>query len=259
MNPSQTQISVRAVVVPCYVRGQANTASIEIERSAADLTVTSATYSLLDATGTAVVDAQAATIAAGSASYALTTTHLPSTLTPEAGWSELWVIVYSGQTYRYQREVVIGQRAMLCPISDTDLQRRFSRIAAQSSDRVSWQEKIDEAFTTVLTELIALHLWPQRILSPSTIRPIVLAQAIVLILDDMSMQQANRGNYAELAKSYRDQLAAAWTKMTVAMDNDEDGVDDSGGTERTPVQPAIVLRGAPPAGFSSHTLQSRGF
>lgn len=259
MNPAQTQLSIRATVVPCYVRGQANTAQIEVERSATDITLTSATYSLYDVGGTVVVDAASATVAAGTATYALTTGHLPASTTPAAGWQERWSLVYGGQTYAYDREVVIGRRAMSCPISDTDIRGRFERLAGQATDRNTWQDKIDEAWVTTLSRLIATNLWPNRILSPSALRPIVLAQVLVLIFEDLASQQPNRGNFLDLAKAYKDDLRNAWADVTAALDSDEDGVDDSGGLGRQPLSTGVMLRTAPPVGFSPSSLSLRGF
>ena len=259
MNPAQTQFSIRATVVPCYVRGQANTARIEIQRSAQDLTLTSATYSLYDQVGSVVVDAASATVTAGAASYALTTIHLPATLTPSAGWCERWDLIYGGQTYHYDREVVVGRRSMMCPIADRDITSRFERLAGQATDRTTWQDKIDEAWVTTLSRLIADGIWPQKLLSPSALRPVVFAQVLVLIFEDLASQQPTRGNFLELAKSYRDELKTAWSQVTAAVDADEDGVDDSGGTQRDPVKPGIVYRGAAPVWFSTTSLSTRGF
>ena len=259
MNPAQTQISIRAEVVPCYVRGQANTARIEIERSASDITLTSATYSLLDNGGQEIVASASATVAAGTATYALTTVHLPSTTACAAGWLERWVLVYSSQTYQYEREVAIGRRALVCPVSDTDLARRYARIAAQAPDGITWQDKIEAAWGEVLARLISMQMWPQRILSPQALQPPVLHLTLALVFEDLAHAQANRGNFLDLAKSYRDRYEAAMKSGTFAIDADDDGIDDAAGERREGLTPAVVLRGGSPYFFGERTLSTRGF
>jgi hypothetical protein len=169
------------------------------------------------------------------------------------------VLVYSSQTYQYEREVAIGRRALVCPVSDTDLARRFARIEAQAPDGVSWQDKIDAAWGEVLSRLISMQMWPQHILSPQALQPPVLHLTLALVFEDLAAAQANRGNFLDLSKSYRDRYESAMKTGTFAIDADDDGIDDAAGERREGLTPAVVLRGGSPYYFGERTLNSRGF
>ena len=71
-----TRYSARFEGVTLIERDAANVISVSIERANAAPTIASATFSLIDPNGTAVIDAQSASVAGGVVSYTVGSTVL---------------------------------------------------------------------------------------------------------------------------------------------------------------------------------------
>lgn len=263
LNPADTSVTIRAQYTPVYGRGQANTARIDFERAGAAVTPSAVLYSLLGPTGTAIVDADAATVASGTASYALTTSELAATVELSAGYLERWAITYSdGTAQTYERTVTVGRRSLAPPIGQTDLEQRVQTLARQRSGvpTVSdWQGYIDQAWQDIVGELIARGVLPNRIVQPSALRRPHLHLSLSLIFEDFAGQQGANGNWLRLAELHYDRYKDAWAEATAQMDADDDGVPDDEGDLRTGLRSPVTYAGGTPTFMGAHFARVKGW
>lgn len=250
-NPAENLYSARSPYPPTYIRGRANATSLPIYRDGALVVPTSGTYTLYDAGG-AVVVTGAVTVAGSTATFALTSTHLPATAELSAAYQETWSLVFSDRTQVFDREIIVARRALHPVITDLDLQAVYQTLDRdRPASLTSFQAYIDEAWKRILSKLIGRGIYPHRIMSAEALRAWHTDLALGIFFADAARAQSARGNYLELHDRHMKAADAAWSELTLHMDNDEDGkVDDV--RSRTAAARIVHLNAAP-AGASSVT------
>ena len=263
LNPASASVTIRAQWTPVYGRGQANTSQLSFELAGAAVTPASVAYSLLSPVGTAIVDAAAATVTTGTASYALTSTHLPATADLSAGYLERWAITYdSGDPATYERTVTVGRRTMAPPIGQTDLEERYPNLARQRSgvpQIADYQTLINQAWSDIIGALVSRGTLPNKIVQPSALRNVHIHRSLQLIYENFAMAQPDRGNWLEFAKTAEDRYTAAWSAATAQMDEDDDGVPDAEGDLRTGLRQPVIYNGGGPTFIGYRYAANRGW
>lgn len=223
------------------VKGVATTVEVDVERDGAAPTISSATYTLVDAGGATVVATTAATVAGGNVSYEVSAA-ATSSLSLGPHWTETWAITISSKVYTVKRDVALAACLLHCPVADTDLEderRDLARDEFKPGDVASWQRYIDAAWKDVLDRLVEDGLRYWRIRSPSRLRRVVIARALHKIMRDLATRMDAGDKYAEDAEYWRDEYKSALGRLQVLLDADEDGVIDTEDAE----QPTVILTG----------------
>lgn len=260
-NPGESQISIRAPWTPVYGRAQANTAKIEMELAGAAVTPSAVTYTLLGPTGSTVTTGAASTLGSGTATYALTSVHLPSTAALSAGYLERWVITWaSGDPITYERLVMVGRRTLAPPVGQTDLEQRWRNLTRQRTGTLTdYQDALSQAWADVLGELQTAQVLPQRIIQPASLRAPMLHRALAIIFENMAAGQAERGNWMDLADREYTRYAQAMTRAIASVDRDDDGIPDAEGTAKTALVQGVIFNGAPETFITPDMARASGW
>ena len=207
------------VLIP---KNQDTTVSVSVEHSASAPTVSAVKFSLYDAGGTVLVDAAAASAAAGALSY----TVAAATTASEAlgqGWLVKFTATIGGDQHDFYCDAALCLARLYPPIGTTDLTNRYSRLSAlQSTGASDLQKFITDAWTELTTRLYSEGLPFWRMRTPSALRPWLTAQALVYALDDLSLTLGTGGPYREEARRIEQTLPRLYNKIRSLMDSDED-------------------------------------
>ena len=221
------------------VRGADTSLSLTVYRDGALVSVASATVSVYDSGGTAVVNAAAATVASDVMSY--TVTGATTTGKPLSdGWRVEWSVTLTAGGVEVFRTDAYLVRTVLRPvITDEDLYRRVSGLDASDSNaltsRADYQAFLDEAWVEINQRLIEAGNRPALIGSPSALRGCHLYLTLALVFEDMAAR--NPEAFSERAAMYRRQYEGAWQRVTFTYPEDENGVipDRGRGSSRGPM------------------------
>lgn len=239
-------------------RGRNQTVEMRVERSGSVVSVTQSgsTFSLLKPDGTAIVDAAAVTVSNGVPQYALTTTHLPTTLEPLGeGYQEVWVLVLpDGTTRTVDREAALCLRPLVPVVSQTTLLEDYPTlttflgsavVGAPSNAPTDWQGFISAAWSDILGTLIAEGHLPYLIKSSSAFRKWHKELTYAKGFGWLAMHQAGRGNWLELARKHEIAAEGARKAINFKTDDDHDGrVDDE--SRRRAAGGTVLHLNAPP-------------
>lgn len=206
---------------------------------------TSGTFTLYKPDGTKIVDAAAVTVTASVAKYTLTTTHLPTTLTPLGElYLEEWALVMpDGTTRTVRREAALARRMLYPTVTDADLTARYPDLLTQlGTTGTSFQSYIDAAWGRLIRELVrrgvlhylivgsdALHDWLEH-----------------MVLTDVYwsfFRGAGGDRWKILAERHEKLADTASNHANFTLDKDHDGRADSSDRES---KTAIVHQNAAP-------------
>jgi len=187
---------------------------------------TACDYSLFDSDGVAVIDGEACTIASGVASYALTAVKLDGE-DFSAGYWEEWEATIGGERYIFEREFYLVRRVPKPVIRDTDLVAVHSDILAELPPGAeTWSGKRSEAWSQLLTYLIAKGHNPARIRNLVALRPVHVQWTIALIAEDLDTRTSGPGKWTKRALSARAAVKETLDSLGLEMDDDDDGTID---------------------------------
>jgi hypothetical protein len=239
------------------VRGRAQTVEMRVEYAGAVVSVTASgsTFSLLKPDGTAIVDAEAVTVTAGVPSFALTTVHLPSTLTPLGeGYQEVWTLVTPTGTRIVDREAALCLRPLVPVVSQATLLEDYPNLMTfvGATAITHLQTFITSAWIEIVNRLVGEGHLAYLIKSGSAFRRPHKELSYAKLFGWLALHQAARGNWLELATKHQAAYEAAWKAMSFRTDDDHDGRVDDNSTRRgggVVVQPnaAPVARTARPS------------
>lgn len=236
---------VRAPAVP--ERGRAFATSMEARLGGSLVAPASGTYTLLSPTG-AVVSTGAVTVTGSVATYTVPSGDLPSTLAFGGGYVEEWDLVFSGSTRTARRPTYLSRRALWCPITQADIEALYPFLSStQSEDAPSLQSYIDEAWADSLQRLLQTGTWPESIVDVDALRIPVRELSLHYIFRALTLG-SNQTRWAELSREHSQAAEAAWAKVTVRRDVDQDGAADS--TTRVGAIGQLRRNGAPPYIYS---------
>ena len=233
-----TRYSARFEGVTLIERDAANVISVSIEREAVAPTITAATFSLIDPNGTAVIDAQTATIAGGVVSYTIGDTVLAN---EEYGqrWLVKFAVTIGGAVYTYYNDAAVCLARLSPPITHDDITARHGDIEnLLPTGTTSTQAYIDAAWIEITGDLYsdAVPFWTLR--TVSALRQPLILLALTLIFRDFSTLVDASDKYEILSDKYEKQAAVALSKLRGFFDRSE--VDTLDG-ERKPTAGLIQL------------------
>lgn len=251
LTSDQAPVAFRSDSVELVERGTDTVLRLRPARAGSSLTPTSATLTLTDPAGRVVIDAAAATCTADSGQAAYT---VPAATTAalELGerWTVTWSVVLPGEsvarTVRCEAALV---RARLYPVvSDQDLFRRCSSLDP-SRDAVitsidDYSPYLDDAWSRVQEMLLAKGDRPWLVLSPAALRETHLTQTLAFVFDDLATRLDPA--YAETAKGYRSQSAAAFRDVRFVYDRSDSGSAGGASSGRKSPGGSIWLGGRMP-------------
>jgi hypothetical protein len=199
---------------------------------------TSATYTLRNASGTAVISAQAATITGSVATYAIGSSVLDAQ-TYGAHWQEEWAITYGGVAYApIVRRASLCRRELVCPVSTRSIQLAHPELVTYPAGDSSWSALLEDAWTWVLQQIEATGRRPYLVVGSDTLYRVTLYAALGRIFRSLSTYAGDAGRFAELATHYdANETSApggayytapglaqqAWASWRADYDTDDDG------------------------------------
>ena len=203
-------------------RGSSLTLRLRLYRGGEAAPPSVATVSVYDSGDAALVDEAAASIADGVAS--VVTAAITATTPLGTGYRVVWTA--DGRTYDIPAYVV--RRILYPTVTDLDVRRRWSYLdsgtPATLTRASTWQDLIDDAWLTIQHRLIETGRLPWLVLSPSSLREPHLLLTGARIHDVL----AARGNpiMRDRASQLHAQYEAAWARVSMRYDDDDDGRED---------------------------------
>ena len=213
-----TRYSARFEGVTLIERDAANVISVSIERANAAPTIASATFSLIDPNGIAVIDAQVATIAAGVVSYTIGSTVLAA---EEYGqrWLVKFAVTIGSAVYTYYNDAAVCLARLSPPVTHADITARHGDITnLLPTGTTSTQGYIDAAWIEITGELIM--------------------RSLTLIFRDFTTLVDSSDKYEILSDKYEKQAQVAMSKLRGFFDRGEADTVDG---ERKPTAGLIQL------------------
>lgn len=219
-------------------RGTDTTIRLRPARAGSALTPTSATITVLDANGTAVVSAGVATCTASSGQATYTVLGATTTALPFAErWTVVWSVLLPGESVaRTVRTEAALVRARLYPVvSDQDLFGRVSGLNPESDVPIctieDYSPYLDGAWSTIQEKLIAKGRRHWLVLSPASLRELHLVLTLERVFEDL----ASRLNpaWAETAAQYRTNVRDEWGDLKLVYDESDTGTVGGAGARRS--------------------------
>lgn len=192
-------------------------------------TVAGSSFTLLDPSGTAVVDGKAITVVSDIAQVALTAGDLPDTLDLSDMYQERWVLVMpDGTTRTVRREAAVARFLLTCPVADPDIVNgEYPDLVNELGDfATSLQGFIDEAWAQLLNKLWNRGRWPEMLVSQSSIREPIRQKTMALIFKFLYRQTSGNNRFLDLMNRHESEWEKAFNEMTSRLDTDMDGRAD---------------------------------
>lgn len=205
-------------------------------RAGVEITPDSATVTVLDASGTAVVTDGEATCADGVAVFIV-----PGTATAGAqrgeGWLVIWRPVLPGELVpRTFRNAAALVRTRLYPsIDDADIYRRVPALnPSQATGKrtvhgyTTFAPFLDEAWTMVNDRFARHNRRPWLVLSPDALREAHLTLTLALIFADFGTASGTNPVYYERSREFRAEYEAAYAGIRYIDDESDEGKGNTG-------------------------------
>ena len=243
MASADTLYTARFQLPELLERGRANLIKCPIYRSGALVAPSSATVSVYDAAGTALVSAAAATITGSVAQYSVPSAVLASSSYGE-GWRVEWLATMPDGTVRtYDVEALLVRRALFPVVSEVDLYRVSSALdpagAACIHSEASFANKLDEAWIQIQGRLLSQGRRPNLVLSPQALRDPHLYLSLALIYEDFSTRL--NAAYAATAAGYRAEYESTLARTRFLYDDEDDNGRSGSRARRGPAVSSMWL------------------
>jgi hypothetical protein len=239
-----TPYSARVRNVELLERGKAQTTQLAVYRDGAQITPTSATYTLIKPNSNKVVEDGTCTILGdGTLQYVHTPAQLANSLELGEGYMQEFSVTISSTVHVFRRMCAVVLRRLYPVISDADLEEVYSDIAnLRSSTMTSYQSYIDSAWYTILRRIRNMGAgFEYLVTTPESFAEAHRHLSLYLIFRDFhSSLGQSEGRYLELAqehyKLYQDEFGII---NFVYDENHENKPEDA--NKRTRMQPSIYL------------------
>jgi len=220
------------------VRGQATTLRCPVYRDAALVSPSSGTCTVYDSSSV-VVSTGATTLSSSVSTYTFTPS---SSLNLGEGWRVEWALTISSVVHTFRSDAALVRQALYPVISDQDLYRRVSGLnpsgAAPLSSLTTYQDYLDEAWTTLVLRLISKGNRPALISSPSALREVHILLTLSLVFEDFAIRL--RENFAEDAMRFREQYESEWSRLNFSYDTSDSGQSPA---QRRAARGPVILSG----------------
>jgi len=242
MSLTDQRHTVRLPLPDLIVRGRDHIVYAPVYLDGALVAPSSATVTLYDASGTAVLSAVAATVLAPTIARYTITAATTTSLTLGERWRVEWAITLSdGTVLRPRNDAALVRNGLWPVISDVDLYRRVRALdpggTAPITAATDYQDELDEAWTEINLRLIALGNRPNLIMEPSALRQAHLYLTLALIFEGQLASRIDQA-YRQDAVEFRRQYEAAWEGVSPRYDVGDAGAAD---TRRRALTPSIWL------------------
>lgn len=243
--PGESGFAPRIRTTVVLERGRAGQLRQEYRSGADMVPPASGTVSLIASPSGAVVFTKNVVAADDDAAVAdYDAEDLPASLAFGSGYRIVWDVTPTGQDHPVQTAVpaMLARYALHCPVTQADLEGEYPDLAAQlnttSGNLVSF---IDGAWAEVLQRLLAAGQWPDAIVDVDQLAEPVKNFALSKFLRFASVT-LNREDLRRWAEDHERLAVAAWGRVAVRRDTNQDGTADS--EDRSPPTQPLV-RSAP--------------
>lgn len=249
MSDAQTLYSFRIPFQNVLQREVAQVVKLEARRNGELVAPTAAgsTFSLFDAGGTAIIDAQAITVGSDLiATYSITALELPSTLAYSELYQERWsLIMPDGTTRTPRRESAVAPFLLYPALAEIDItEGEYPDLVNELGDDFdTLQPFLDTAWRRLLEWLFEQGQWPAMMLSTSAFRRPHREWTLFLIFKHLFRQFSGNNRWARLMDHHESEKAAALANLTSRVDYDRDGLPDSKSRQATAT---VIHRNAGP-------------
>lgn len=232
--------TVRLPLPDLIVRGRSHTVYAPVYLSGALVVPILPTVSLYDPSNTAIVSGAAASVTNSIATYTFAAGDLTAYALGER-WRLEWVLPLTGGGTLYPRnEAALVRHALWPVVTDADVIRgRHSLTGSHPiTTETTYQDYLDEAWTTIQRRLIRLGNRPNLVLEPSALAEPHLRLTLAMIFEDLRTRLNNA--WETIAKEHRAAYEAAWSELNPRYDTSDDGFADP---NRRAAQPTVWLSG----------------
>ncbi len=246
MSATDTLYTARFQTDDYVEQGRDNVLKCPVYRSNAVVSpnaLTPGTFTLYDANGTALIDAQNVTLSGSIAQYTVPSATVASSSRGK-GWRVKWVLLMAdGTVHTFENDAALVRSRLYPVVTDLDLQRRHSDLNPSATDHIiptgtSLQDKVDEAWVEIDALLVAAGNRPNLIMSPASLREVHLYKSLELAFRDLSTSMGDGSKYADLAKVYEDKFTAAWGRLSFTYDESQTG---QAGVHKRPARSVTFL------------------
>lgn len=211
------------------VRGRATPITARVWLGQSQAVPTMATVTVYDDSGTAVVDAQSATIAGdGTCSYTVGASVVPTSYSPSNLWQVVWTLTLGGTARDFVQEATLARywpTPRVTPGDMTDRHEWLERMLRRSSNTLSTY--VQSAWDSVVRKLIGTGQAPYRILNSGALFEYHLLLSLYRVFTDAAAASGGDGRYADLADKYEEAAAKEWRSLRLTIDVDDDGLPSS--------------------------------
>lgn len=236
-------------------KGRGETLDFPVYSGSSAVAPVSATFSLLDADGVLVVNAAAATIAAGAATYALPSTFADAYTLPQTEWRERWVLTgLSGapSPMTFERTALVCRVAPVPSVTAESLFRMhptWRRLLPAA--RTSYDEPITQAWDEMIGRLLGDGHLPNRILNWFALGIVHRYWAAHIVCRDFQTDQPGDSRWARLSDEYWKRSQDEYEHhLGLQADSTETGVADTPGA-LDPAEPQLFLTDLPWSSYPS--------
>ena len=240
------QYAVKASLPDWIQRAKNQTLTLSVYIDSQIVTPTAGTFTLIDPSGTHIVDAAVVTITDSVATYSLLSTQVPATMSIGEGWIEVWALTIDGIVTEFKRQAALCLTKLHPVVTDDDILEIHSTmdIVLEDQNNPTFQKWRDQAFNMIQRRLMRSGKYPYLILSPHALFDIHLFLTLHLICMDATTE-FEEGNWTKLSDKYRSMYEDQWKELTLTYDYNKDGDIDGPDELSVPANPVIFLGGAP--------------
>ena len=224
-----TLYSFRNSYPSVIVREKANTARLAAYRSGALVAPSSATYTLVGPSGTAIVSAETCTISNSVAQYSIPSASLPATVGLGEGFQERWVFTFAGEpaTVEVLRPACLVVAAIYPVVTDLDLTAQYFALGDYlAGSMTSYQTQIDEAWGQLMARMVRHGRLPYCVRTPDALRECHLHLTLAITFQGFGLG-AEGEHWRVLAKQHREEYERSYQQLTLQLDNDQDRLVDN--------------------------------
>lgn len=195
---------------------------------------TSATFSLINEDGAAVIDGAGASISGGGElSYIILASQIPNTLSYSDSYLIEWRATIAGAEHLFRRPCALARSRLYPVISDIDLFTFYSDLnSIRPSTITSFQPYITEAFIEIVERLRNQGNFEYLIIDSQALRSCHLDKTFSLIWRDMDSSGLGAGRYLDLSIEHRKAFESKFRRLRFKFDLMEDNVADDGDGRR---------------------------
>lgn len=220
--------------------------SVRIYKNSSTAQVLSATISIFDENGTAIVDEESASISAYIPSYSLTSAEIPATMTLSDKLQIRWTVTIDDgsnpdQVMIFTQQAYLVRTILFSVVSNADVLSRHPDLAYQlPSGTSTWDSFIDEAWQSINTRLIGLGRRPQLILNNYALYEPHILLSLALIYRSLAINTVSSSRFGELATLYKKEYEETFKSLVLDYDADQNGLI-SEPEQRIATRPIVLL------------------